>query len=187
MAKKPQKEIRATDNQWTFASDYVRNRSMLSAFQAAYPKHGDKPMFRKRAMAKRIYAQKGTQLAIQELTEDVKRAEKLTVESHMAELKSIGKAAFQDGKWTAALKAEELRGKCAGFYIERSMNVNVSSSPDQLKSQMEALLEQHPQMATFLGVEQPRILVESNQSYSLQETGEDKESQASDEESLPKD
>lgn len=184
---------------------------MLSAFEAAYPKHGPKPMHRKRSMAKRIFAQKGTQLAIKELTEDVRRAEKLTVESHMAKLGEIGEAAYKDGKWTAALKAEELRGKCAGFYVERSMNVSVTTSVDQIKSQMEALLEQHPQMAQVMGVESPRILLptdknqgipletepsqlkslpqeplelpaQSDQSYSQPETGEDMDIPESDSE-----
>lgn len=159
MAKKKQKEIKATKNQWTFAADFVKNRSMLGAFDAAYPKHAEKPMYRKRSLAKRIFGQKGTQLAIQELTNDARTAEKLTIESHMHRLKRVADAAFEDGKWASALKAEELMGKASGFYVERSMNVNVTSSPDQIKSQMEALLEQHPQMASLLGMESPRILV----------------------------
>ena len=195
MAKKLQKEISATKNQWTFAADFVKNRSLMSAFEAAYPKHAEKPMHRKRMMAKRIYAQKGTQLAITELTNDARNAEKLTVESHMHRLKRVADAAFEDGKWASSLKAEELMGKCAGFYVERSMNLSVTTSPDQIRSQMEALLEQHPQMGRLLGVGIPqsdRELIELkkaepevqlDQVCNQPATDEDKDTQVSGEDS----
>ena len=158
MAKKLQKEIKPTPRQWTFASSYVRYQSILKAFDAAYPKHLEKPMHRKRAMSKRIFAQKGTQMAIQELTQDVRRAEKMTVEGHLSELKRIRDAAFAGGQFATARQAEVDRGKCAGFYIERSMNVNFTTSPDQIRSQLEALLQQYPQMAGVLGLEGQKVL-----------------------------
>jgi len=175
MAKKLQKEVKATPRQWTYASDFVRNQSMLKAFEVAYPKHANKPMHRKRAMAKRIFAQQGTKMAIQELTQDVRRAEKLTVEGHLAELKRIRDAAFKAKQFATARQAEVDRGKCAGFYVERSMNLSVTTSPDQIRSQMEALLEQHPQMAKLLGVEPPRVLI-SHQACSPSETSEETDS-----------
>ena len=150
MARKKEKTLVPTDPQWTFASVYVRTQSVLEAFKAAYPKHTGKPMHRIRMMAKRQLTQQGTQIAIKELTNDVRTAEKLTVEGHMAELRKIRDAAFADGKYSVARQAEVDRGKCAGFYVERSMNMNVITSPQELKLQFEALLEQYPQASKFL-------------------------------------
>ena len=188
MSKKSQKEIKPTPRQWTFASSYVRYQSILKAFDAAYPKHLEKPMYRKRAMSKRIFAQKGTQMAIQELTQDVRRAEKMTVEGHLSELKRIRDAAFAGGQFATARQAEVDRGKCAGFYIERSMNVNLTTNPDQIRSQLEALLQQYPQMTQVLGLEGQKPLrlpeqrqdieVVSVQSCSPQETSTDTDTEA---------
>lgn len=150
MAKKKEKTISPTDAQWTFASVYVRTQSVLEAFKSAYPMHGNKPMHRIRSLAKRQLVQQGTQAAIKELTHDIRTAEKLTVEGHMAELRKIRDAAFEDGKYSVARQAEVDRGKCAGFYIERSLNMNVITSPQELKLQFEALLEQYPQVSQFL-------------------------------------
>lgn len=53
------------------------------------------------------------------------RAE-ITVDQHMADLKRIRDAAFDEGKYSAAATAEVARGKVAGFYVERiegEMNV----------------------------------------------------------------
>lgn len=43
----------------------------------------------------------------------------MTVEQHMADLKRIRDAAFDEGKFSAAATAEMARGKVAGFYVER--------------------------------------------------------------------
>lgn len=43
----------------------------------------------------------------------------ITLESHMAELDRLSKAAEHAGQFGPAVKAAESRGKVAGFYVER--------------------------------------------------------------------
>lgn len=53
----------------------------------------------------------------------------MTVDQHMADLKRIRDAAFDEGKFSAAAQAEMARGKVAGFYVDRmEANVNVKGS-----------------------------------------------------------
>src|SRR5574337_1721184 len=44
---------------------------------------------------------------------------KLTLEDHLAELARLKDTAIKDGVHGAAVRAEELRGKVAGFYTEK--------------------------------------------------------------------
>lgn len=48
----------------------------------------------------------------------IKKAE-LTVENHLRKLEEMRDSAFEAGNFQAAIRAEELRGKVAGFYTNR--------------------------------------------------------------------
>jgi hypothetical protein len=43
----------------------------------------------------------------------------LSIETHLGDLKRLRDLAAEAGLYTAAIKAEELRGKIGGFYVER--------------------------------------------------------------------
>jgi hypothetical protein len=43
----------------------------------------------------------------------------LTVENHLIRLAELRDQAFATGNYSAAIRAEELRGKVAGFYTDR--------------------------------------------------------------------
>jgi hypothetical protein len=43
----------------------------------------------------------------------------LTIEQHMSELRTLREKAKVSGQISAAIKAEELRGKLRGFYVEQ--------------------------------------------------------------------
>lgn len=57
--------------------------------------------------------------AISEAQKRVAETAGITVDQHMADLKRIRDAAFEDGKFSAAATAEIARGKVSGFYVER--------------------------------------------------------------------
>jgi len=62
---------------------------------------------------------------IAELRAPAIEAAQLTLKSHMEELDRLSRLAEADGKWQAAIKAQELRGKVSGLYVEKvEANVN---------------------------------------------------------------
>lgn len=168
MAKKTR--INPTDAQWKFASEYVRNRSIVKALVVAYPKNAGLTLGQQRKRARQTMGMKGTKVAIQQLENDARSAQRLTVEQHMAKLEEIRDAAMEEGKYSVARAAEVDRGKCAGFYVERSMNMNVNvGSVEELRSRIAAFAEQHPQAAQRVGL-LDNAQAPSDQSIELRET-----------------
>jgi len=150
MARK--KSVKPTSQQWVFASVFVRTASPIKALIEAYPQYSDQPVGKQRGRAKQILSLKGTQVAIKDLQGEARASQRLTVDRHMAELEEIRDLAKKEGKLGVARAAEVDRGKCAGFYVDRSLNMNVVTSTEEIKARLEAIVEQHPQMAALLGL-----------------------------------
>lgn len=63
----------------------------------------------------------------------------LTVDAHLAELDRLATHALAAGQVSAAIRAQELRGKVAGFYVERHEDVT-SMTPEQRRARLAQLL-----------------------------------------------
>ena len=61
---------------------------------------------------------------IEELKEDFRIRNQITPDKHMARLQQLGKKAEDKEMLGVALNAEVHRGKMAGYYIDRKLNVN---------------------------------------------------------------
>ena len=61
---------------------------------------------------------------IEELKEDFRVRNQITLEKHMARLNEIHKMAKDKGQLHTAMNAEVYRGKAAGLYIERILRAN---------------------------------------------------------------
>ena len=61
---------------------------------------------------------------IEELKEDFRIRNQITPDKHMARLQHLGKKAEDKEMLGVALNAEVHRGKMAGYYIDRKLNVN---------------------------------------------------------------
>ena len=89
---------------------------------------------------------------IEELKEDFRIRNQITPDKHMARLQHLGKKAEDKEMLGVALNAEVHRGKMAGYYIERKLNVNKDISDmteeeldEQIKSKMDqyGLIDSH--------------------------------------------
>ena len=58
----------------------------------------------------------------------------LTLEQHVAELARLRKQAESVEQFSAAVKAEELRGKACGLYVERKEHTGPGGGPIQTVS-----------------------------------------------------
>ena len=82
---------------------------------------------------------------IAERKEDFRIKNNIDPDKHMARLNYLGQIAEENKMVGVALRAEELRGKVAGYYIDRQIIKSKDSldnlSAEQLEDQMKKILE----------------------------------------------
>jgi hypothetical protein len=82
---------------------------------------------------------------IGELKEDFRIKNNIDPDKHMARLNYLGQIAEENKMVGVALRAEELRGKVAGYYIDKQIIKNTDSidnlSAEELQQKMEQILE----------------------------------------------
>tara|TARA_R100001163_G_scaffold61785_1_gene52045 strand:+ start:300 stop:821 length:522 start_codon:yes stop_codon:yes gene_type:complete len=77
---------------------------------------------------------------ISELKEDFRIRNSIDPDKHMAELNNIKRLAIKKGHLSTAGRMEELRGKVAGYYVDRLLTKQ-SSDKDQTLEQLEMKLQ----------------------------------------------
>lgn len=103
-----------TERQRKFVREYIKDGN---AAQAAVRVGYQKKHARKTGC--RLLSRPDVKQAVQAARAPALEACQITMESHMAKLSALRDAAEGVGQYGAAIKAEELRGKVAGFYVER--------------------------------------------------------------------
>ena len=82
---------------------------------------------------------------IGELKEDFRIKNNIDPDKHMARLNYLGQIAEENKIVGVALRAEELRGKVAGYYIDKQIIKNTNSidnlSAEELQQKMKQILE----------------------------------------------
>tara|TARA_R100000700_G_scaffold15824_1_gene21925 strand:+ start:689 stop:1183 length:495 start_codon:yes stop_codon:yes gene_type:complete len=74
---------------------------------------------------------------ISKLKEDWKSKHNIDPDKHMARLNHIGQIAEQNKNFGVTLRAEELRGKVAGYYIDRQIVAKKNSVEDMTEKELE--------------------------------------------------
>ena len=107
-----------TLRQQQFCNEYVSNGgNATAAYKAAYNSSNMLPATINRK-AKTLMDTGKIRARIDQLTAPAAKKAALTVESHIEELSRLKEAAETAGHFTAAIRAEELRGKAVGFYLK---------------------------------------------------------------------
>ena len=79
--------------------------------------------------------------------EDFKVKHNIDPDKHMARLNHIGQIAEQNKNYGVAIRAEELRGKVAGYYIDRQIinnkNDKSNMSEEELTTQLNKILHDY--------------------------------------------
>ena len=81
-------------------------------------------------------------LRIEELKEDFRVRNQITPDKHMARLMALGKKAEQKGNLSVAGRMEELRGRVAGYYVERKLVGHKKSLEDMTEEELNAEIKQ---------------------------------------------
>ena len=81
--------------------------------------------------ASKIMARPNVRTRVEELRKPIAEKAMLTLESHMERLKELAEIALDNGQVAAAIKAEELRGKASGIYVEKKQITGADGGPVQ--------------------------------------------------------
>ena len=94
---------------------------------------------------------------IHEIEDDIKTKFSISKDSHMAELWRIREEAKKKNQTLVRLRAEELRGKLMGYYVEKKQQLNVNKTlNDMSEEELENKMNQiHKQYSHFINLEEP--------------------------------
>ena len=89
---------------------------------------------------------------IGQLKEEFRQKNNIDPDKHMGRLQHLGRVAEENKMVGVALRAEELRGKVAGYYIDRQIIKQKASIDDmteeQLNENIEKILDDHKHLIT---------------------------------------
>lgn len=108
-----------THQQEKFAQGIASGLSQADAYRAAYPKSKKWKVDAIYSTASQLAADPKVSQRIQELRKPIVEAAQLTLSEHLGELARLKLLAEVAEQLPAAIRAEELRGKASGHYIER--------------------------------------------------------------------
>lgn len=111
-------EAKLTAKQDAACIAFVKGMNQGDAYRSAYDTSKMKPATINRA-ATELFANPIIAARVAELRAPVVKDARITLEDHIAELADLKKGAKDAGQFSAAIKAEELRGKVSGIYIEK--------------------------------------------------------------------
>ena len=121
-----------TPKREAFATGLARGLSQAAAYREAFPRSlnwAEKTVW---ARASELAANSEVQGRVAEIGAKVAEANEFTVAQHLRTLTELRDEARAEGQYSPAVKAEELRGKCAGFYTERHEHTGKGGGPMQV-------------------------------------------------------
>ena len=121
-----------TPKREAFAAALARGLSQAAAYREAFPRSRewvDATVWRKAS----LLADDGeVQARVLEIGTKAAEANEFTVAQHLSKLTELRDEAAHAGQFGPAIKAEELRGKCAGFYTEKHELTGKGGGPMQV-------------------------------------------------------
>ena len=138
---------RLTEMQMKFAHEIVSNEGRKNSTECAASAGYAEDSARVRASE--LQNPKRFPLVVKyigELREEYQKKYAVTFERHISELARIRIDALKKGAWSAAVNAEEARGKAAGLYIEQKI-IRTGKlddlSEEELESRMKEIIDQY--------------------------------------------
>ena len=110
--------MKLTAKQEAFCLAYIETGNASEAYRMSYDASKMKPATINR-MAKAQMDNRKITARLEQLREPVRERAQITLESHLERLNHLSLMAEQAEQYSAAIKAEESRGKVAGLYVEK--------------------------------------------------------------------
>jgi phage terminase small subunit len=121
--------MQLTQRQETFCQEYIKTGNASEAYRAAYSSSNMKP---ETVWSKgcRLLKHDKVRARLEELRAPAVESARVTLEAHLNRLEELSRLAQEEGQVSAAVKAEELRGKACGIYVEKrevSQRINIEA------------------------------------------------------------
>lgn len=126
-----------TPKQENFCLAYLETGNATEAYRIAYGAGNNKPATQNRN-AKILLDNNKIKTRLDELKAPVRERAMITLESHLARLKELSEKAEAAAQYSAAIKAEENRGKAAGLYTAK---LDLTNSDGTLKPPTRIVIE----------------------------------------------
>lgn len=107
-----------TVKQEAFCIAYIETGNASEAYRIAYDAENCKPESVNR-LAKALMDNVKITSRIEEIRKPIRERAEITLESHLERLKHLSNMAETAEQYSAAIKAEESRGKASGLYIDK--------------------------------------------------------------------
>lgn len=120
-----------TPKREAFAAELAKGQTQAAAYRVAFPRAvnwQDATVWRR---ASELAADGEVRGRVDELRIKAGEANEVTMAQHVRTLQELRDEARGVGQYAAAIKAEELRGKCAGLYVERLQHTGPHGGPMQ--------------------------------------------------------
>lgn len=142
--------LKITDQEWLFAYEFVTRGDPIRALDVAYPKAKSRPTHHKMELARRIMRRRRVDDEIRTIQNDLRSTQRMTIDQHLTILADIRDEARQKDQFAAAVRAEELRGRAAGFYFEQHIHITENLSREEMKARLSMILEENPHIKELL-------------------------------------
>lgn len=118
-----------TPKQEAFCLAFIETGNASEAYRSAYNATRMKPESVHRK-AKELVDHGKVSARLVVLREKLAKAAGMSLEQHLADLKTLRDMAKDEGKYSAAVAAEMARGKVSGFYVERLEHSGEIKTPE---------------------------------------------------------
>ena len=153
------KLVKCSDQEWLFAYELVVRGDMSRAMDIAYPKASSYPLAQKMSLARRIRQRRRVDNEIRTIQNDLRSTHRLTIDQHLQVLADIRDEARGTEQYAAAVRAEELRGRAAGFYFEQHVHVTESLSGSEMRARLAMILDENPRLRELLESQASKVKV----------------------------
>ena len=142
-----------TEQQKRFAELYVYEKGVLSNYEVAIAAgYAQKSAYQRAYELLNPKISPHVVMYISKLKEDWKSKNNIDPDKHMARLNHIGQIAEQNKNYGVTLRAEELRGKVAGYYIDRQI-IKTKGKEDmtekELEEEMRSIINEYSHILNF--------------------------------------
>ncbi|SDQ29353.1 terminase small subunit [Paraburkholderia tuberum] len=138
-------EFKLTQKQEAFCCAYIETGNASDAYRRSYDASQAMPSTVNRR-AKELMDDPKIAARLRELRQPAIDNAQFTFESHLAKLAELRDAAQRKGNFSAAIQAEALRGKAAGFYVERVEVEQKLTLADLIEQVTQSRLDDLPRM-----------------------------------------
>ncbi len=147
------KTRKTNSKEWAFCYEYVRTGDKVKAVEIAYESQASRTRHDKASFANKLLSRPAVANEIAAMQQDLRSSQRLTLDQHLNALAELRDRAADGEQYAAAVRAEELRGRVLGYYVEQHLHVHETpASRDEIAARIRSLLESNPRLRELMSM-----------------------------------